>query len=247
MYTVYMHECPNGKRYVGITSRSCKKRWNCGYGYFNNPAFDEDIKKYGWENVKHFVLKQCEDADEGYEAEKYYIKLYDTTNTEKGYNHSTGGKNSSEGFRHTEDAKEKIAEASRGRKRSKESIEKVAKARRKKVKVYDLHLNLIKICDSLVEAEKLTGISNSLISATCKGKYKQIKGYVFRYADDNTPLENPKLHRKPVNMYALDGTFIREWGTIKEAAIYFGIAETHISDCCKGKYSQSGGYKWEYA
>ena len=127
MYTVYMHECPNGKRYVGITSRSCKKRWNCGYGYFNNPAFDEDIKKYGWENVKHFVLKQCEDADEGYEAEKYYIKLYDTTNTEKGYNHSTGGKNSSEGFRHTEDAKEKIAEASRGRKRSKESIEKVAK------------------------------------------------------------------------------------------------------------------------
>ena len=37
-YSVYEHICPNGKRYIGITSRNPKLRWGkngIGYKYHN--------------------------------------------------------------------------------------------------------------------------------------------------------------------------------------------------------------------
>lgn len=247
MYTVYMHECPNGKKYVGITSQKCEERWRNGKGYLNNEHFTQAIKKYGWENIQHIILWQGSEKAIACELEKYYIKLFNLTDREKGYNSSTGGENSSEGFKHTDEAKRKISKANKGKKVSPESIELTMKKRRKRVKVFDYNLNLIKICDSLTEAEQLTGVSNSNISATCKGRYKQFKGYVFQYTDDDSKIEIPRSHRRPVNMYDIDGKFIKQWETIKDAALFIGIADTHISDCCKGKYKQSGGYIWKYA
>lgn len=116
----------------------------------------------------------------------------------------------------------------------------------KKVNVYDNTFNLLKTCESLREAEEFTGINNSNISAVCTRKYKQVKGFVFRYVDDVQDFDPPK-HRKPVDMYSLDGEFIKRWGTIKEASKELNIAATHITDCCKGKYKKSGGYIWRYA
>lgn len=247
MYTVYMHICPNEKRYIGITSQRCEERWKRGKGYTNNRYFTNAIEKYGWDNIEHVIIKTDISKEEACALEKQYIKLYDTTNREKGFNISTGGESSSEGFRHSEEAKRKISAANKGKKLSKDSIEKTMAHKRKKVEVYSLSLELIKVCDSLTEAERLTGVDNSNISATCKGKYSQFKGYVFRYADTDTELIVPKKHRRPINMYTIDGVFIKRWETIKEAARFYGIPDTHISDCCKGKYTQSGGFKWEYA
>ena len=56
MYIVYKHTCPNGKVYIGITSREAKLRWNCGNGYNNNKHFKSAIVKYGWNNIKHEIL-----------------------------------------------------------------------------------------------------------------------------------------------------------------------------------------------
>ena len=76
---------------------------------------------------------------------------------------------------------------------------------------------------------------------------KQFKGYIFRYSGDKTPVEKIRSHRKPVRMYSLDGTFIKEFKSTKEAARTMNLCDTHIIDCCKGKYTQSGGFIWEYA
>lgn len=35
-YYVYIHTCPNGKRYVGITTKNPKYRWSKGNGYKPN-------------------------------------------------------------------------------------------------------------------------------------------------------------------------------------------------------------------
>lgn len=247
MYSVYMHECTNGKKYVGITSKPCEERWKNGKGYQNNRHFTQAINKYGWDNIKHIILWQGKEKEIACELEKHYIKLFDLTNREKGYNSSTGGEKSSEGFKHTEEAKRKISDANKGKTVSPESIELTMKKRRRRVKVFDYNLNLIKICNSLTDAEKLTGVDNSNISAVCKGRYKQFKGYVFQYADDDSEIEPPRSHRRPVNMYDMNGCFIRQWETIKEAALYAGVADTHIGDCCKGKIKKSGGYVWKYA
>jgi len=247
MYSIYMHECPNGKKYIGQTKQKCADRWRNGCGYHNNAYFDNAIKKYGWENIKHTILATTEDKDEAGKLEKYYISLYDTTNREKGFNHSIGGTASVEGYHHTEESKKKISESSKRRKQSEKNIISRRLAKIRSVKVYDFNYNLIAICESLTDAEKLTGVSNANISACCKGKYKQFKGYVFQYADDDREIVKSRVHRKPVNMYSLDGTLIKQWGTIKEASKELGIADTHISDCCKGRYAQSGGYIWKYA
>lgn len=59
-----------------------------------------------------------------------------------------------------------------------------------------------------------------------------------------------KAKYKPVNMYTLDGEFIRSFDSIVEAGTEFGWPHStyaHIGDVCKGKRKQCGGYYWEYA
>lgn len=48
---------PNGKRYIGITCKRPKARWDKGRGYKkrNIPIYNA-ILKYGWENIEHIIL-----------------------------------------------------------------------------------------------------------------------------------------------------------------------------------------------
>ena len=90
-FWVYVHTCPNGKRYVGCTKQARpKRRWVEGRGYYQNEHFYRAILKYGWDNIKHeFWELTCE--SEMYYAEKYLIAYYHTTESEFGYNHTAGG------------------------------------------------------------------------------------------------------------------------------------------------------------
>lgn len=55
---------------------------------------------------------------------------------------------------------------------------------------------------------------------------------------------NTKLS-KPVLQFTLDGVFVREWPSSNEAGRN-GFAQSHITDCCIGKYKKHKGYKWAY-
>ena len=91
-FTLYMHVVPNGKKYIGITKRNPKERWNGGSGYYDNEEFYSDIKKYGWGNISHKILLSNVSQQEAEEWEIKMIAEYDTTNPEKGYNFSKGGR-----------------------------------------------------------------------------------------------------------------------------------------------------------
>ena len=56
-YKVYMHICPNDKKYIGITQQDVLKRWNYGNGYKGCVLFYKAIKKYGWKNIEHYIKK----------------------------------------------------------------------------------------------------------------------------------------------------------------------------------------------
>ena len=114
-YWVYVHTCPNGKRYVGITTYPKPEyRWQEGRGYCRNKHFSRAIRKYGWSSIKHEAWElTCE--SEMYYAEKYLIAYYNTTDNKFGYNHSTGGEKSALGCKCSEETRRKISKANRKR------------------------------------------------------------------------------------------------------------------------------------
>lgn len=89
-YYVYAHiNKENCKVYVGMTDDPLN-RWKDGYGYTNNPAFYEDIRKYGWDGFQHKILDDCLTYEEARHMEKFFINCLDTCNPEFGYNHRVG-------------------------------------------------------------------------------------------------------------------------------------------------------------
>ena len=85
MIYVYMHTVPNGKVYIG-QSHNLEERWGNGTGYNTNAAFTKDIEKYGWDNIKHEILKECETRSEAIMYELAFTIIKDSENPQHGYN-----------------------------------------------------------------------------------------------------------------------------------------------------------------
>ena len=91
----------NGKKYIGITSRSLDERekshlyeaYNKNLSTYNVP-FKRAIRKYGIDNFDKAILYVCDSFDEACEKEKFYIEKYKTYYKYKnsnGYNATIGG------------------------------------------------------------------------------------------------------------------------------------------------------------
>lgn len=128
-FYVYIHTCPNGKKYVGLTTIDPKKRWRRGNGYKSNKHFYFAIQKYGWDNIEHQVI-EIDTMSEMYYLEKYLISYYQTNKNEFGYNKSTGGEKSSAGCHYvfTDEHKKKLSESQKGRHLSIETRHKLSES-----------------------------------------------------------------------------------------------------------------------
>ena len=51
---------------------------------------------------------------------------------------------------------------------------------------------------------------------------------------------------KKAIQYDLQGNFIKEWNSAKEASDKLGISANSICSCRSGKLNSAGGYKWKY-
>lgn len=200
IYTVYMHESPYGKKYIGITSRNPVKRWgHDGYCYRTNVHFYNAIKKYGWDNFKHTILFTHLTKEEAEKKEIELIAYYKTTDQECGYNIENGGnsigKHSEEtkkkiarsriGKRHSEEAKKKMSEHRKGHKAwnkglhmtDEEKFNDAMKQKRKPVICVETNVYYL----SLSDAGRKTGIDISSIMRACKGKVPRAGGYHWTY------------------------------------------------------------------
>ena len=76
-YIVYEHISPSGKRYIGITSNTPKRRWGVdGEGYSKQQKFYRAIQKYGWDNFEHNILYTNLTEEEASKKEQKLIKYY---------------------------------------------------------------------------------------------------------------------------------------------------------------------------
>lgn len=53
-------------------------------------------------------------------------------------------------------------------------------------------------------------------------------------------------YKKDINQYELDGTFIRTWHGIREAARELRVNRSGITNCLSGKKPSAFGYQWKY-
>ena len=206
MYTVYMHKCPNGKVYIGITSRRPKARWVCGNGYIKNEHFYRAIQKYGWENIEHIIVEQNLSKKDAAELEIKLIKEYKSNDYKFGYNMSSGGEFGGSGVIVSQETRAKLSQKRKGRKMpeyvknkiseslkghyiSEETKKKISQSLKAKnmngneKQVYCFETD--KTYRSLSDAGKELNIKPCYISSVCKGKNKTVKGLHFKFAEVN--------------------------------------------------------------
>lgn len=114
-----MHVFPNNKKYIGITCKNPNARWENGGGYSktHQPVMYNAIQKYGWENIKHYILFEDLSLEEAKMKEQELIEEYHTychLSDSQGYNMTRGGEGTS-GHICSEDAKKRMSLAKIGK------------------------------------------------------------------------------------------------------------------------------------
>lgn len=128
---------------------------------------------------------------------------------------------------------------------------------RKAVDQYDKNGEYIKTFESAASAMRYLGLSSSSgITACCKGKVISSNNYIWRYnghpfnefktkpdkkkATNTKPFGCP--HPKKVDMYSINGDFIRTFDSMKNAADEINANISNVSACCLGKANTANGY-----
>ena len=217
-YYVYCHIAPDGRKYIGITSNEPKKRWQRGTGYKGNTYFTRAIKKYGWDNFKHVILADGLSEEDAKQMEIRLIAENRSNVRKYGFNISAGGESKS-GTTISEQQKQRISEASKGRIVSQETREKLSIASTKTWKNPE-------------HVEHMRKIN--------KGKNNPQFGVV------RTNEERLKRGAKPILQYDLEGNLIAEYISCHVASEQTNVSRDIISKCCRGIFKQGKGYLWRY-
>ena len=137
----------NGKIYIGKHSTD-----DLNDGYMGSGVVLKKAKeKYGIDSFTKEYLAFCDTEDKLNWFEKFYIKKYDSTNKNIGYNLTNGGEGilgfhihmteetkkkiseSKKGKHHSEEARKKMSESHKGRKLSEETRIKMSESRKGKI------------------------------------------------------------------------------------------------------------------
>ena len=247
-FMLYCHKNKlNGKMYFGITKNNISIRYHASHGYRGCPAFYNAIRKYGWDNFEHIVVKENMTREFAEIAEKYAIAYFQTNQPGKGYNIQSGGKSTGE---MSEDGYRRLVEAASGKNSKK------AKA----VVVFDLCGNKI---EEFITIKDASLKYNSTIIRKNSDRYSHaINGFFFRYKsivgdadkmdeDDlrNSPLETPKkpiisANAKSVVAFSRDtGERYMTYQTLDEV-----LKKYHLSNIIwKKGFLKSDEYVFKYA
>lgn len=246
-YSIYLHHNKiNGKNYVGQTCLKPEKRWGGqGQGYKKQPRFWNAIQKYGWENFEHKILMEGLNQEEANQAEQYWIKFFNSNNSEHGYNLTSGSQGhnnlSAQGLEKKRESLRKYWASEEGRAQAKKhSLETMGKnnpmygkhhSEESKKKISESHTGE----KNGNYGKHFTQEHRSKISEANKGKHKHIGE------------KNPRA--KAVFCIELNKCYL----TAKSAAEETGADNSAIGKCCRGirsyagKDSKMGYLHWRYA
>ena len=223
-YVVYMHICPNEKKYIGITCRKPEIRWGKnGYGYRKNLLFYRAIQKYGWNNIQHSILFQGLCEEEAKQKEIELIAYYKTNNSNFGYNISLGGDKTTTGYKFTEKQRKKLSES-------------------KFTPVYCIEDDKIYYSKKELEENHILGFYKAVSGKrnTYLGKHYIHAKDIKKYKKGGILLKDDT--RKKVICLETKKIYI----SISEASKETGCNPNSISECCNNKLKSTNHLHWQF-
>lgn len=148
----------NNKVYIGVTSIGSGKRFKLHVYKTNNGSnypLHNAIREYGENNFKIDILEICESTEQLRERERYFISLFNSQDSNIGYNTTAGG----EYFEVTQEMRESLSKAQKGR----AHVEAY-----KGVLQYDRDGNFLKEWSNMTQAAGETGTSRASILRAIK-------------------------------------------------------------------------------
>lgn len=181
----------NGKLYIG-QSVDIHRRWRQEKQCKRiNQHLKRSFIKYGINNFIFYILELCSRENLN-DREKFYIKLYRTLDPDFGYNETSGGDSSfiRPHQKLSEEHKEKISKANKGRKLSKETIIKQQEIKRKnllkkhKIEIFCLETGII--YKSIEEIVEKLNLDKGQVFKCLRKKCESTRGYhiCFSYEKD---------------------------------------------------------------
>lgn len=276
MGLIYMKISPSGGKYIGQTIYTEENRWyeHCKQAYYKNgPSYNSllncAIRKYGQENFKTIILENNLPEEKLDERESYWINYYKTyfEDGHHGYNMTTGGKSGTKIY-----IDEKLLLNLWERGFSTIDIAKELKHDPETIRKRLLQLGLTtkdfykqtgkKNHNTIMENQNL---DNNLILSLWKNNYScnQIAkkngcnyrtiirrllwlGITKEEIEKRKSQNGTKTRKVPILQYDLEGNFIKEWESVREAAKSLGMSHGNISCVLKKKRKTAGGFIWKY-
>lgn len=127
---VYRLTSPTGKVYIGQTTNYAKRMATYSYAGCKGQGYlYQAIVKHGWEDFTQAILAPAYSKVELDQLEVQFIKDYDSTNREKGYNLSRGGYGGGHGYTVSAETRAKSSASHKGKKHKPHSEATKAKMR----------------------------------------------------------------------------------------------------------------------
>lgn len=224
---IYKITNPKGKIYIGQSidlfqrSKDYKyKRCKQQYKLYNS------ILKYGWEQHRFEIIEEC-NLEQLNEKEIYWITFFNSIN--EGLNLKEGGSFG----KHSQETKNKISKANKGKKFPQEVREKMGLTKGFK---YD-EKTKEKMSQSLKGKPKPSGFGEKISKANM-GKIKSDE--TIQKMRDSNPNKKAILQINP-ETYKI----INEFSSMKEAGRILNINPSGITEVIKGRQKTSSGYIWK--
>lgn len=215
-WCVYMHIFPNGKKYIGITSRNPSNRWGYMGKKYEGQMVYRAIQKYGWDNIEHKILYENLTKSEACKTEQELIAKYHTytgDNECNGYNNSLGGEHGAYGVVRSDVTRAKMRDSFTPERRNMLS----EKAKKQK------HYMTDTIRKAVSEANK-----NRIISDSTREKMSESR------------------KKNQITQYTKDGCLVKKWKSAIDIENNTGWFSTSIIKVCKGKGKSYKGFVWRY-
>lgn len=238
-WCVYMHISPSNKVYVGITCKRPQARWDNGNGYKKQPYFYNAIKKYGWCNFEHIIWADKLTETEAKEWEVRLIALFDTMNSNIGYNCKPGGDIGNYGMHMSEETKMKISNSKKGTIPSDEARIRMSEAQKKR---WDDEKRKRASQQYSGDKNPMYGVHRYGSEAPMYGKKHTEES---REKMRKSQLELKNKNRIPVICIETEVIYTSSYDASRKT----GISQSSIAGCCRHENHRktAGGYHWRYA